>query len=253
MSISSLFLIFILALVLGWCIYWHFRENKSVIEYWSESKKLTLKDKAQLTRFAWSRSIQLFGALVALLLIVMIYGIQMNNLTAELTQLKPPATYYPPAIPQPAEVKASKLEENPKIVAEPQAETTQLQRRTTNMPPEQEGPKSKVEEVFNPSATDQASYIDALKQQYEDTIILYFIMDRCKHADSSDYSLIMDALRRDMDYAGAPDDLKQHVVTAAQGSYRELYTKNPCNTPTMTQLAKQYREYIHSLSETRYN
>ncbi|MGE0754573.1 MAG: hypothetical protein AB7L92_05375, partial [Alphaproteobacteria bacterium] len=226
-------------------------ENNAIITGWQKSKKLTLKDKAELTRLAWGRSIQLFSALWVLLLTVVTYSVQIGMLNDRIEEQQPPAAYYPPVTPEPTNTsgstKATPAQTGSLRFNGQHGDAGKLVPRTDNTAQIQQRPPNPMVDVFSPTATDQASYIDSLKQQYEDTLILYFIMNRCGHTLSTDYGLIMNALARDSRNAGAPEDIQANVLTAAQGSYLELYTKNACNSATMAELARQYRAYVNSL------
>jgi hypothetical protein len=228
--------------IFSWCIYWHVKENRQLISNWKET--MDERQSLWLSRFAWSRSIQLILALACSFLVIIFYNVRLDSAKdqiAELSARKPitvaaqPPAYYPPTTtatpaeaPQPAA---------PPIPSEPAAPAT-VQPKAPS-----------VHDVFKPDEDDSQSAMDALKQRYEDMLVIHFFLDRCGKINKSDYYIIMAALSQDMASINAPGRMQHDVLTAAQGSYNEMYAKSPCDSVDLSALIAQYSAYIKALSE----
>ena len=107
-----------------------------------------------------------------------------------------------------------------------------------------------VENLYNPeqSTYSNQSSMDALKKRYEEILVTYFFLKKCNRNDALDFHIITSALSQEMASVNAPGRLQHDIVTAAQGSYREMYYNTPCDSQIVEALSKQYKAYIASLS-----
>lgn len=228
MSLTIWLLAFVLLAVLGWCVYWHRKENAALIKHWLDTQETT--EAKTLSKFAWGRSFQLFAAVGTLVVAVLLFGWKIDALRKQIED------YHAAQILPSAPVIANQPPEERKPLPDAIANPVVLVQPS-------------IVDIFTPSLSpgDKLAVIDNLKQQYENTIVLYFIMARCEFTLATDYDWIMASLRKDMRAANAPAELQTQILNAAKGSYQELYAYNKCATPEIQKLASQFREYINSL------
>jgi len=108
-----------------------------------------------------------------------------------------------------------------------------------------------VDDVYNPEkkASDAQSSMDDIKKRYEDILVIYMFLKKCNKAKDGDYNIILSSLGQEMASVNAPGRLQYDILTSAQGSYKELYSKSACNGSGITPLVGQYNEYIKVLSK----
>ncbi|MDE3017263.1 MAG: hypothetical protein KGI29_10175 [Pseudomonadota bacterium] len=106
------------------------------------------------------------------------------------------------------------------------------------------GHAAAIDELYNPEAGDKnhQAILDNLKERYENILVTYFFLRRCKQADFGDYHIIISALAQDMASVNAPGRLQYDILTAAQGSYKEVYARSSCKDAGP--LSGQYAEFI---------
>ncbi len=98
-------------------------------------------------------------------------------------------------------------------------------------------------------ADDKRAAMDEIKQRYEEILVTYFYLRRCSMASTLDYHVIISALAQEMASVNAPGRLQYDVLTAAKGSYREMYLKTKCPADTNDALLLRYTDYINSISK----
>ncbi len=111
--------------------------------------------------------------------------------------------------------------------------------------------KNSIQDVFgdDSNAHDTNSITDNIKHRYEELMVNYFLMDKCGKASNQDYQIIMSVLQKEIADAHVPARLKDDILTAAKGSYDELYSHSDCADPAIANLAAQYHNYISNLSK----
>ncbi|MFO0389891.1 MAG: hypothetical protein ACK502_09285 [Alphaproteobacteria bacterium] len=233
--------------VFSWCAYWHVQENKKLSEHWKQT--LDENQSLWLSRFAWSRSIQLLLALACGTLIIVFYSIKLDSAQEKIRELsirKPIANNQPLSVATPSTQKPAYY---------PPASTTQAAQTAPQVVAPATAPVQpaapNVQDIYTPSSTegDSQSTMDSLKQRYEDMLVIHFFLDRCGKIDKNDYYIIMAALSQDMASVNAPGRMQHDVLTAAQGSYNEMYAKSPCDSVDLSALISQYKAYIEALSQ----
>jgi len=103
-------------------------------------------------------------------------------------------------------------------------------------------PKSK-QQIAKP-VLDTPSQLDNLKQRYEEIFITYFYLTRCDLANKEDYHLINSALIEELSHLNTPASLQQNILTAARGSYDEMYKFSPCSSAYLEPVLPRYQGYI---------
>lgn len=83
------------------------------------------------------------------------------------------------------------------------------------------------------------SALDKLKQRYETLFVNYYYLAHCDAAGPEDEKSLTAAMRIALSEARAPAPMEANILTAARGTYREVYSRSPCNPP---QIEAQRRE-----------
>jgi hypothetical protein len=111
-------------------------------------------------------------------------------------------------------------------------------------------PINPVESLYNPeeSASGNQALLDGLKKRYEEILVTFFFLKKCNKINPTDFHVIVSALSQEMASINAPGRLEHDIVTAAQGSYKEMYSQTACNSQTIDSLYTQYSAYIASLA-----
>lgn len=111
--------------------------------------------------------------------------------------------------------------------------------------------QASIEQVFSPEskADTLQNALDNLKKRYEDILVIHFFLKKCGRAAASDYHVITSALSQEMASLNAPGRLQNDILTAAQGSYREMYSRSDCNAEGVGKLNQQYVEFVGNLSQ----
>lgn len=93
---------------------------------------------------------------------------------------------------------------------------------------------------FNEANSRQQAYLDWLKEQYEDWLVTYYYLNKCGKVGSSDLTAITAALARELSAARAQAVVADHIMTAARGSYDELYADIPCDASRLATTRAAY-------------
>jgi len=116
-------------------------------------------------------------------------------------------------------------------------------------------PKSSttIQDIFEVprNAADPDASINKIKASYEELLVTYLFLKKCDKTSASDYQLINSAMQKDLATVNAPSRLKYDILTAAKGSYDELYAKSDCQKPTVETSFQRYTAYIRKLSEKK--
>ena len=204
--------------------YWHYKENK----------RLSI-ERPDIIHFAWWRTIQLLAVLGTYSLIIIGYDWKTTSLQRQLLP----------------------LQQSQQVIS---GRTTQILPNTISPPPEASAQAKPIatgisnttplQDVYNPesSAVEPPSVMDAIKKRYEEILITHFFLRKCNLALPLDYHIIISSLSQEMSSINAPGRLQYDIVTAAQGSYKEMYSKSTCTSDSVRNLQTQYTDYINSLS-----
>jgi hypothetical protein len=213
------------------CLFWHIRENSQLMRSWREN--LGEESAQWLIRFAWSRTAQVLLALGSLALLTITYDWQLSDTWKALdVAMKTNADQ---------EQKIAALIEKSKSSVPP----AQLPGMSSPPP----APNS-VEALYNPeeNTTGKQSSMDSLKKRYEDILVTYFFLKKCGRINPGDYHVIISALSQEMASINAPGRLQHDILTAAQGSYKEMYARSSCTSPDINTTYTDYTKYIDSVS-----
>ncbi len=106
-------------------------------------------------------------------------------------------------------------------------------------------PDEALAEVFDDSAVPQAT-LNTIKTRYENLFVNYYFHSRCGSATQDDYLLLNTLLLEELASAGAGARMQQNILTAARGSYDEVYAKADCKNAS-----PDYRAYLDSVRARR--
>ncbi|MEZ5691485.1 MAG: hypothetical protein R3D71_07465 [Rickettsiales bacterium] len=90
--------------------------------------------------------------------------------------------------------------------------------------------------------------IDKVKIYYEELLVTHFFLKKCGKTNDDNYNLIFRALQKDLQSLNTSFDIQNDILTAAVGSYQELYSENECLPDTVNGIYKQYNEYMKDIS-----
>lgn len=224
----------------------HIIENRRLSNKWKST--LSLLSAKELTYFAWSRSIQLWCVIIISIIIITHSPTQpahekeekpahiAANLPIIMDGNAPITTETPIAIQESVHPENAEnyyppitLESSFKPVATKPSPLTKAQG---------------IEDVFNAGK----SNVDALKTRYEDIFVSYMFLKKCGLSNPSDYQVISSALKQEMITLNAPSRLQYDILTASQGSYREVYAKNNCSKSDTENTYIQFQKLMQKLS-----
>lgn len=110
---------------------------------------------------------------------------------------------------------------------------------------------SPIEQLYNPEKSQAEKNPDAkmddIKRRYEDILVLHMFMKKCNKTQPTDYNVITSALAQEMANINAPGKMHTAILTAAQGTFKEIYADSPCQGNGVGALSKQYAKYIKTL------
>jgi hypothetical protein len=102
---------------------------------------------------------------------------------------------------------------------------------------------------FNEQNSKEQMYIDWLKERYEAWLISYFYLKKCKSINEQDIDIIMKSLDIELIKVRADSKVKNNIITAATGSYNEMYNTIPCNESSLTSTLKAYNVNLQNLKK----
>jgi hypothetical protein len=219
MPLHNIFLwIAIPAVIFAW-LFLQIRQNQNILKRWPD---LNAEQVRWFTRFAWQRTAQLMAALIMVALVIYYYDWRETSTvtptTPELASIATPPkeNYYPPIVKDPPPIPHT----------------------------------SPVQDIYNPEekVTDRQSQIDSLKKRYEELLVTYFFLEKCEKTTPADYPVIIGALSNEAQSINAPERFQDDILIAAQGSYKEMYSKNTCDAKNIAALYGPYSDYVDQLS-----
>jgi hypothetical protein len=258
-------LLFLAALIAA--AYLHIQQNKRFSSYWKQHADS--KTAEWISQFAWARTAQFLCAIAAGLFAVLILDhLQQKETNHLLTQIQVATqakldvltnanqelrdsvkqlqsfSQQSATTSRTGQVAVSAKAVSPAPQEEMTADNTLAARIETQAQP------VTLQDVYDPekSANDSQSEMDGIKKRYEGLIVNYLFLKKCGLINAQDYHTIISALAREMASVNAPGRLEHDIQTAAEGSYKEMYSQSSCNGPEIKQLQEQYTDYIKTIS-----
>lgn len=101
--------------------------------------------------------------------------------------------------------------------------------------------------AFNEQNGKREAYIDWLKQHYESWLVTYYFLDKCKATLADDYKLIHESLQKELAGAHADGAVETNILTAASGSYKEMYSGVSCDGANLAATKSSYDANMQQL------
>ncbi len=240
MSINPIITWLLLITVFCVIFVFHLIENKKLKSFLRKKHGNDLVKK--IARFFTTQMFLLSTVIIASFVTMFLYELQIRNLKIQLQNSQEEIQII--LANQEAAEKIPQPTEDPQTSQNQQAAIP-----TSNKPLEQ----NTIQDIFETSrnASDSKDTIDSIKSRYEEILVSYFFMQKCEKTKDSDYNLIFLALQKEIAPLQAPERLQYDILTAAKGSYDELYSKNDCLGENLESSSQQYQAYINSLSEKK--
>lgn len=212
---------------------------------WREDRKIRLLHKTPLNsseiiallQVLHQRHIQI-GIVVTLLLAV----VAVNDLRhgTEPTASTAPVIASVPAPAVSANATSSPTIKSPPSPSPPALVSTQL-------------PFTDITE-FNEQNSKEQAYLDLLKQRYEAWFVTYFYLSKCNLVGAQDMNLIQQSLQSELDKVHAAPKIRDNIMLAATGSFKEMYGDIPCDNSHILLTKSAYdanmQQLRHLLSST---
>ena len=241
---KNIFIWLLLAAITLLCFWWHIKENNYLSRQWRSSFDAGAAD--WLIRFAWSRTAQLLLTLVCCTLLIIGYDWQLAEVRASLKEALASNTDK--------EKRISALEQIRKMEITAHASQGNQEPSTTADSPSPQNSRAddSIADIYDPAGNtpDRQAQLDKLKRQYEEILVTYYFMEKCKKTNPNDFHIIISALSQEMASINAPGRLQYDIVNAAKGSYKEMYSESKCEDADVTALHSQYSNYLETIART---
>ncbi len=204
-------------------------------------KKYSLDIADNVSRFHWSRSIQLLTIIGFSFVLIALYDWQVREIKDRLE-----STNSPEEMPVASSDNINNDVNNDDI----DTQKNYYPPLIVNTTPADTATKNSIQDIFDieKDATGSISTINDVKTRYEDLLVTYFILQKCGKTKESDYNLIIASLQKEIAALQAPIRFQYDTITAAKGSYDELYSNNDCEKSDLEATENQYNSYIATLS-----
>jgi hypothetical protein len=103
--------------------------------------------------------------------------------------------------------------------------------------------------IAPPENADAQSKLDTVKKRYEEILVTYMYLQRCKLSKPEDFHMILSAFSQELASLRGPARLQYDTLTAAKGSYEGVYAATPCDLAKNNELLEQYNNFIQILTE----
>jgi hypothetical protein len=228
------------------CAWWHIRENKQLSREWQ--KKLEPDHAHWMAHFAWSRTVQLLFAIACSILVIIIYDWQLGDTRTALASAQANEALLNKELQKQAADATQQIATLTQQLTVAQT-TAQAPAPIATAIDDDTNRKPTLDDIYNPerSSSDAQSSMDAIKKRYEDILVTYFFLKKCNRVNDAEYNTITSALAQDMASVNAPGRMQYDILTAAKGSYNEIYAKSSCNDKSMATLYSQYLAFIRTL------
>lgn len=111
-------------------------------------------------------------------------------------------------------------------------------------------PADVTESLFSPGegkTPDEMEYstsLDHLKARYEELIVTFLYLRECGMATDKDYATIMSMLAHEMRSLEASPKMQENILSAAKGSYEEIYRGSPCEGAAMEATKEGFLRFL---------
>jgi len=217
----------------------HILENNHIRD--NLKKKYESDTSRQIIRFHWSRSIQLISIMGFSFILIALYDYRARELSNRIETLENKENYNAGDI-------AIRDQENFEI--QKNYYPPLIPDNQSNINTADSAGRNNIADIFDIRKTpdNKVTTIDDIKTRYEDLLVTYFLMQKCGKASENDYNLIIASMQKEIVALQAPIRLQYDTLTAAKGSYEELYSNNDCAKSNLVDTETQFRSYINALT-----
>ena len=145
----------------------------------------------------------------------------------------------PPPTPSPAPPISGITEQLPLISAKLEAIEEKLAALAMT---KTSAPTKDVEDVFE-GKTDSET-LNEIKSRFEGLFVNYQYLQRCGTLAEADYHILNSALMHELTSNNAPARLQYDILTAAQGTYEEIYARSECDEASVATIQEGFRAYM---------
>lgn len=104
-----------------------------------------------------------------------------------------------------------------------------------------------VGEVFSGGA--MSKELNEIKSRYESVFVNYQYLKGCGVASDTDYHIVNSALMHELASNSAPARLQYDILTAAQGTYQEIYARSGCEKENVEKMQNEFKAYVDGASK----
>jgi hypothetical protein len=101
---------------------------------------------------------------------------------------------------------------------------------------------------FDEKNAETQAHIDWLKERYESWLVTFRYLERCGQAQKADEALIRSELMSELRKSKAPREVYDNILTAAKGSYEELYRHAACDENQIRAIRSGYEQDMQNLT-----
>lgn len=195
--------------------------------------------------FNLSKTLPIFSVIAFSFILIAVYDWKLREAHRQLDELQDVITINDSTQSEPQDVKQQNIEntDNQKEYYPPIIENDAAVEEALSS----SQIKNTIQDIFGNS--NSRNNINDIKGRYEELLATYFLMEKCGKANNTDYQIIILSLQKDITAIQAPVKLQDDTLTAAKGSYEELYSQNDCSKSDLQATEIQYKSYINSLTE----
>jgi hypothetical protein len=94
--------------------------------------------------------------------------------------------------------------------------------------------------------------INKLKADFESLFVTYQFLYQCGSVEAVDYHILNSILAHKISSLNAAGRIQYDILTAAKGTYEEIYSRSSCEDPSITDMQKKFRDYITEAQKIRF-
>lgn len=96
--------------------------------------------------------------------------------------------------------------------------------------------------VFSSDTADAS--LNESKAKFEGLFVNYQYLKKCAGISTEAYHLLNSALMHELSSKSAPARMQYDIITAAAGTYQEIYARSECDEVAVEEVRRQFDEYL---------
>ena len=109
---------------------------------------------------------------------------------------------------------------------------------------------NELDQLF--SGTKPDGKLNEIKRKFEGLFVNFQYLKGCGAADEGDYHLLNSALIHELASSNGPARLQYDILTAAQGTYQEIYARSNCEQASVESIKGNFIVYIEEIKKIRF-